>query len=188
MSGRCWPRADRNGPLGCALPGPVEPAGGPSTFLDGTYRWVGAPPVSEIIAMMTRSDPNTLSPATLEGMLKAGQAEQLARMMRDAGMIFPAFYELLVHEKWPVRLGAMVVMETLIEADPPLASQVAEGLWKRFDSASETVKGDLLYLFGEIGGEGAVEKIESVRQASSDPGLAEAAAEALRRISEKPSK
>ena len=35
--------------------------------------------------------------------------------MLDAQEIIPSIYELLIHDKWSVRLGAMVVMEEISE-------------------------------------------------------------------------
>ena len=41
----------------------------------------------------------------MEALLGDGRADLLARMMMGEGKIFPAFMDMLVHEKWPVRLG-----------------------------------------------------------------------------------
>ena len=59
--------------------------------------------------------------------------------------------DLLTHPKWPVRLGAMVAMEALIESDPALSRTIVPLLMKRFDAFDEQTKGDALYILGEAG-------------------------------------
>ena len=150
----------------------------PTLLLDEQFRWTGAVPLDEIINTVITRDPSSLGAASLENILKEGQAGRLAAMMLDAEQIFPAFYDLLIHNKWPVRLGAMVVMEEIAAKNRALASSVIDFLWDRFQLLPDQIKGDILYLFGEIGdrrteswlnevlaGEYDAEVIESVKEA-----------------------
>ena len=150
----------------------------PTLLLDEQFRWTGAVPLDEIINTVITRDPSSLGAASLENILKEGQAGHLAAMMLDAEQIFPAFYDLLIHNKWPVRLGAMVVMEEIAAKNRALASGVIDFLWDRFQLLPDQIKGDILYLFGEIGdrrteswlnevlaGEYDAEVIESVKEA-----------------------
>jgi hypothetical protein len=83
-------------------------------------------------------------------MIADGNASLLSKMMLEKNMIFPALMDLLVHPKWPVRLGAMVALETIAEENSALAQKTMLPLWDRFDAVDDKVKGDILYLVGEI--------------------------------------
>jgi len=96
--------------------------------------------------------------------------------MLDGKTIFPAFYDLIIHDKWPVRLGAMVVMEEIADHNPALASQVIDFLWGRFHQQPE---GDILYLLGEIKDRRAVSWLKEVLGGEYNEEVKEAAEEAM---------
>ena len=106
-------------------------------------------------------------------------------MMIKAQQIFPAFYDLLTHDKWPVRLGAMVAMEEIARQAPDLAENAIDPLWKRFEKAGHQIKGDILYLFGEIGAQREIPWLKEVVKGDYDDEIKEAAEEALEKLSEK---
>lgn len=155
----------------------------PTLILEGQFRWTGEFELNEIVEMMANRDPSVLGPVSLEMMLKEGKAGKLSEMMLDKGEIFPAFYEVLTHPKWPVRLGAMVVMDELIENNHDLAVQTLELLWERFYQVDDRVKGDLLYIFGQIAQKEMVPRLEAIRNGDYDAEIIEAAQEALEKIS-----
>ncbi len=103
-------------------------------------------------------------------------------MMLDAQKIFPAFYDLLTHEKWPVRLGAMVVIEEIAGKSPGMASAAIDPLWNRFDRVADQIKGDILYLFGEIGDRRSISWLEEIITGEFDAEVKEAAKEALEKL------
>ena len=103
-------------------------------------------------------------------------------MMLEKVQIFPAFYEVLAHPKWPVRLGAMVVMEELIENNRDLAARMLEPLWERFNKVDNPVKGDLLYLFGQLKRTECVPLLQAILKGDYDSEVQEAAQEALDKI------
>ncbi len=154
----------------------------PTVLLDDQFRWTGLLPLEDLIDAINSRDPASLGTASLENILKAGQAGRLAAMMAAAGKIFPAFYELLVHEKWPIRLGAMVVMEEIAGGNPALASEVLTFLWDRFQGAPDPIKGDILYMFGEIGNRRAVSWLNHVLTGEYDSEVQAAAGEALEKL------
>ena len=154
----------------------------PTLILEGQYRWTGNIQVNEIVDIMASRDPRFLGPASLEMMLKEGRASKLAEMMLEKLEIFPAFYEVLVHPRWPVRLGAMVVMEELIGKNPDLAFQSLEPLWQRFFKVDNRVKGDLLYIFGEMRRKEIIPKLETVLNSEEDAEVKESAREALYKL------
>jgi hypothetical protein len=155
----------------------------PTLILEDQFRWTGTFQLNEIIEMVVNRDPSVLGPASLEMMLKEGKAGQLAKMMLDKAEIFPAFYDLLIHAKWPVRLGAMVVMEEIIEKNPDLAIQTIKPLWQRFDQTDNRVKGDLVYILGQIAPKETTPLLASILKGEYEAEVKEAAREALEQLS-----
>ena len=151
----------------------------PTLILEDQFRWTGTFQPDEIVEMMVNRDPSVLGPASLEMMLKEGRAGQLTEMMLKKAQIFPAFYELLTHTKWPVRLGAMVVIEEIIEKNPDLASQTINPLWRQFDKVDNRVKGDLVYILGQMSPEETTPLLEGILNGEYEAEVKEAAKEAL---------
>jgi hypothetical protein len=154
----------------------------PTVVLDDGFRWTGQLRVEEIVDVLIHRDPAGLAPSTLARMLKEGDASRLASMMLERKEIFPAFLGLLVSKSWPVRMGAMVVMEELSEKDPTLALQTAEPLWDRFDEADDTIKGDLLYVLGGLESPEMIQRLRNVQNGPFSPDVKEAATEAIQKI------
>lgn len=154
----------------------------PTILLDDQFRWTGSIPLEEIINTIDTRDPASLGAASLESIIKDGRAGHLADMMLASQKIFPALYDLLTHDKWPVRLGAMVVMEEIAAQNPAVAFEAINPLWDQFDAVPNQVKGDILYLFGEIGAPGTISRLETVLAGSFDMEVKEAAQEALEKI------
>jgi HEAT repeat protein len=115
-------------------------------------------------------------------MLKEGNASRLASMMLEREEIFPAFLGLLLSKSWPVRMGAMVVMEELAESNPALARRTIGPLWDRFDEADDAVKGDLLYVFGELKSAETLPRLREIQAGPSAADVREAAAEAVEKV------
>jgi hypothetical protein len=153
----------------------------PTLILDSQFRWTGTVKIQEVVETMIHRDPSRLEADTMMSMIADGNAGLLSTMMLEKDMVFPAFVELLVHPKWPVRLGAMVTLETIAEEKPALAQKMVAPLWDRFDAADEKVKGDILYLVGEVDTGDSAGRILDVlnRKADYDAEIIEAAEEAL---------
>jgi hypothetical protein len=154
----------------------------PTILLDEQFRWTGSVPLQEIIDAINTRDPASLGTLSLENILKQGQAGRLATMMLDAGQIFPAFYDLLIHPKWPVRLGAMVVMEEIAARNRAMTAEVINSLWEGFCRQPDQVKGDILYMFGEIGDRRTTAWLEEVLAGNYNAEVKEAAKEALEKM------
>ena len=153
----------------------------PTLVMDSQFRWTGTVSILEVIDVMIHRDPSRLESDTLMNMIADGNAGLLAQMMLEKGMIFPALLDLLVHPKWPVRLGAMVALETVAAEKPALAQKMAAPLWDRFDVVDDKVKGDILYLVGEIDTGASLGRIQDIlnRKADYDVEIIEAADEAF---------
>jgi alkyl hydroperoxide reductase subunit AhpF len=154
----------------------------PTVILDDQYRWTAAVQIPEVVDMILNRDPSRLSAASLQDMINEGDAGRVAEMMLDSGKLIPAFLELLVHEKWPVRLGAMVVFETLAVENYKLVARAGGFLWESFSQAEDTVKGDILYLMGKSGDAGVIPKLEAVLYGPYSTDVREAASEALEEL------
>jgi glutaredoxin len=151
----------------------------PTVILDNQFRWTGRVDIAEVVTLMLERDPVNLSADALKGMIEDGNAVGVAGMMAERQMIFPAFIELLAHPRWPVRLGAMVAFESLVEIEPELAAQVVEPLKTVFTDADHTVKGDLLYVLGASGNRAVLPFLLQVRDGEIDREVRSAADEAV---------
>ena len=151
----------------------------PTVLLDDQFYWTGSIQIEEIVDMILNRDPSRLSASSLKAMFEEGGAVEVAGMMLDNGKIFPALMELLIHKKWPVRLAAMMVFETLAEENNMLVHHTIPYLWDSFLTAEDTVKGDILYLLGKSGDKGIIPKLETVLNGPYGVDVKEAAEEAV---------
>jgi hypothetical protein len=157
----------------------------PTILFDEGYRWTGNIDLEELVDAMIHRDPANLQASTIEHMITHGEASQVAELMRANGRIFPHFLELLFHEKWSVRLGAMVVMEEMIETDIGLVVPVVDALWAGSKTADDSVKGDIYYLLGEAADETMILNLQTTLSASPGKELKEVIEEAIERIEER---
>jgi len=151
----------------------------PTVVLDDQFYWTGSIQMEELVDMILNRDPSRLSAPSLKAMFEEGGAVEVAEMMLDSGKIFPAFMELLIHKKWPVRLAAMVAYETVAEENQTLVHHTIPYLWDCFLTAKDTVKGDILYLLGKSGDKRIIPKLETVLNGPYGADVKEAAEEAL---------
>ncbi len=155
----------------------------PTVLLDDQFRWTSSVQLPEVVDMILNRDPTRLSASSLRNMFNEGDALRVANMMLASGKLIPAFLELLVHEKWPVRLAAMVAFEALVENNNRLVAQINEYLWDTFPLTADTVKGDILYLMGKSGDTDVIPKLKTILSGDYPSVLKEAAREALEEIS-----
>ncbi|MDY6903268.1 MAG: thioredoxin family protein [Thermodesulfobacteriota bacterium] len=151
----------------------------PTVILNNDFRWSGQVDMNEILDVAVSGADADFGVDTLKAIVEAGNAETVAKMMLDKDVLYSAFIDLLVDEKWSVRLGAMVVFEYLNESSVALAGQVVEALWERFDNVDDSVRGDILHLYGESGRQDALEKVRTVLKGDYAEEIQEAAREAL---------
>jgi hypothetical protein len=157
----------------------------PTLILDDQFRWTGPVDTAEILKMAIDRDPARLSADSLRQLIEAGQAPRVANMMIERNQLFPALIELLVEEKWSIRLGAMVTVEYLAAETGPLAHQLVEPLWERFEEIGTQAQGDVAYIFGLIHSDGAVHHLRQIVAATKTDDVREAALEALAGMAQK---
>jgi len=158
----------------------------PTLILNGKFRLTGTITLDEILRILHRSDPSLLDTDTLLRMLKEGQAGLLAKMMGEKNMVFRGFLPLLVHPEWNVRLGAMVVVETLAEISPSLAGELLDTVWDSILRADSRVQGDFLHLVGQLGDSRWVSRMEDLARLNPDPEVREVFVETLELLRKRP--
>jgi hypothetical protein len=151
----------------------------PTVLLADGHRFTGQVGEDEVIDGIINRDPARMGAETFARMINAGDAGGLAEMMLKRGQVFPGFVELLSSELFSLRLGAMVAMEEMGEANPALALEALEILWGRMDKAGPSAKGDMVYLIGKLGNETWRPSLERLLRDVSSPELGEAIKDAL---------
>ncbi|MBF0257454.1 MAG: thioredoxin family protein [Desulfamplus sp.] len=155
----------------------------PSLILDNGFRWTGSVNPEEVADIIANRDLSSLSTSSLKSILEEGKAQWIARQMLDYKTMFPGFTALITHETWSVRLGAMVVIETIAEKSPELALTIAPELLGRFKDVADTpTQGDILYALGEIGDKSVRKDIIQLMNDISHPEVMEAAQAAVESI------
>jgi len=156
----------------------------PTVMLDTDFRWTGTVDMNELTDTIINRDPVKLGPKTLRSFIDDGRASDLAQMMIKAQTVFPALIDLITHDLWSIRLGAMVAAEEIAWEDRPLAGTMIPALEKRFTEVNETVQGDILHVIGETGGPTEVPFLENIVADAANEELREAARDALDSIRE----
>lgn len=157
----------------------------PTLMYGDSFRWTGTINVQEVLTVLSRQSSTELGSDALVRMLKEGDAVPLARMMLEAGKIFPGFVQVLIHPEWSVRLGAMVVLEQLAEEQPALPAAVLQPLWSLRSRMDLSQLGDLVYLIGEHGSGEWLPRLESMLEEDVPDELADAAGEAIGQLRER---
>ena len=154
----------------------------PTLILDDQFRWTGTVDLNELLNTIQHRDPTQLSAETLAAMISDGNAYGLSEMMLKQGCIFPGFIDLLTHEAFSIRLGAMAAAEEIAERRISLAVQMAALLAERFEQQSDAVKGDILYIIGASGDDRSIDFLKKISTGEYSKEVKEAAAEALEEI------
>lgn len=151
----------------------------PTLIYDDAVRWSGQFDLTSAMEVVAGRPPEELSPEALRAMLEEGGASAIAAMVAEAGKPFASLTTLLAHEKWPVRLGAMVVMETLAETHPAIVSQTASALLADHAILSPAALGDIVYVAGLSGDPIHATALGKILEGPCDDALREALTEAL---------
>ena len=151
----------------------------PCLILDNDFRWTGSVSAEEVHKMICDRDPATLSVESLKNILEQGDASWITHQMIETGKIFDSVIQLLIHETWSVRLGAMVIVEELAEANPGLAADLCSPLMQIYGQKDTTVQGDILYALGEAGSLDIIEWINAQIPEMDHPDLIESANDAI---------
>jgi thiol-disulfide isomerase/thioredoxin len=154
----------------------------PTLIMDDSLRWTGSVDLDEVFRVIGHRDPLKIGTASLKSMIVNGDAYQLAEMMIRAKKIFPAFVDLLAHNEFSVRLGAMAAAEELVEKHPHIAAQLVDPLMERFENQGESVQGDILYILGRAGDQHVIPFLKQFLSLPYSKEVRESAEEALEMI------
>jgi hypothetical protein len=152
------------------------------TVVFDEFRWTGSFHLEEVVDVLANRNTEELSPATIRNLIQNGSASQVAQLMLENNMIFPSLIDLLIEDKWPVRLGAMVAFEEIIENDSDLAAQVIPILWKRLPTLDDQIKGDMIYLIGEAGTPETIPRLQGLSNESVNADFNNVVQEAIANI------
>ncbi|MCP3951913.1 MAG: hypothetical protein GY697_06800, partial [Desulfobacterales bacterium] len=97
-----------DGTLFTEMAGDAQIKAVPTVILDTDFRWTGSVDMAELTETIINRDPVKLGPRTLRSFIDDGRASDLAQMMITANAVFPALIDLITHDLWSIRLGAMV--------------------------------------------------------------------------------
>jgi hypothetical protein len=151
----------------------------PTLILEDQLRWSGSIDLADVVRQCIQRDPVGMSAAGLRQILEAGKASRAAAMMIEHNRIFPALIALLTHERWSVRLGAMVTVEYLSDEAPDLAAELVNPLWCDFASLTEPVQGDVVQVLGQIKSDAALLCLQKIASGDFAETVRQAAAEEL---------
>lgn len=151
----------------------------PTIILDDQFRWSGNLQLKELLTMSLERDPAQLSSASLRQIIEDGDAQRVANMMAESDQVFTALIELLTHERWSVRLGAMVAAEYLADQAPSLALELSDQLWSCFSDIAEQTQGDVLHVIGQVKSKKTRSYLEKVISGNYDETVKEVASEIL---------
>ena len=151
----------------------------PLLIMDGQFRWSGLPDLDEVLTIGLKRNSRLISADALRRIIEAGDAGHAAKMMIDSNNIFPALIPLLTHEKWSVRLGAMVTVEYLADEAPALADRLIGPLWKDFRRYAAPIQGDVTHVLGSIGSDKAQSVLKKIAAGPFEEEVVGAAKEAL---------
>lgn len=112
-------------------------------------------------------------------MIKEAHAYKLADMMIKDGIIYKDFLSVLWDDKWPLRLGAMVVLEDIFEKKPLLIKTVIKEIETRLVDNDMRNRCDAAFLIGNIGGKDSIPALEAAIAAEEKGIFIECAEEAI---------
>ncbi|MCP3923103.1 MAG: hypothetical protein GY714_11010 [Desulfobacterales bacterium] len=153
----------------------------PTVIVDD-LRWTGELKFAEILDFILNIPPKEMSSESLSRMLKDGEASKVADYMLEEGFIFQSFMELLINDKWSIRLGAIVVIEDIAERSPDIAKMVLPYLFDNFYDMIDQVKGDILYVVGKAGTREMLPELYKILEKVENEELISTAEEAIEEI------
>lgn len=156
----------------------------PTLILDDDFRWTGDIRMPEVLEAIRHRDPIQMTATSLENMIQEGNAGKLADIMVKKNKMIASFPQMLIHEKWHLRLGAMVAMEIIIQQNRELAVQILKFFQNSISQLQDTIIGDLIYLYGETGEKEFIPLLNSLTT-SQNPDIQSMAKEAIDRIYER---
>jgi hypothetical protein len=149
----------------------------PTLIIDGAHTVVGPISTPELVGLLEqRREPGFLATA-LASMLEAGRLSEIGPLLQsDDGAT--ALATIMRDGSMQQKMGLMLAVEELLEAEPHGLDGAAKELIPLLSSEVPTVRGDVADLLGKIGTPGARDALSRLLE-DDNPDVREAAEEAL---------
>lgn len=134
----------------------------PTVIIQEDYFLVGSEAKEKLVEWVKKAAIGQYDADVYKAILKEARAEKLVNRFAKEKEIPKDFLDLLVDPEWPSRLGAMVVLESLVEIAPRLIEKAIPRLLDFLRIADERNKGDVLFLLGLIGDETVLPKLQDI--------------------------
>ncbi|MGQ9796883.1 thioredoxin family protein [Desulfosoma sp.] len=131
----------------------------PTILFGEDFRWTGRVNLAHVLEVVCRNESTELSAAAAIRLLKEGKAQELSRLMLSSSNPWRDFPAVLTRAEWSVRLGALVVLEELVDKDPLKAQAYLPLLWNNMDELPAAVQGDVVYATGIVGDPAWTERV-----------------------------
>ncbi len=134
----------------------------PTVIIQEDYFLVGSEAKEKLVEWVKKAAIGQYDADVYRAILKEARAEELIKRFAREKEIPKDFLDLLVDPEWPSRLGAMVVLESLVEIAPRLIEKAIPRVLDFLRIADERNKGDILFLLGLIGDETVLPRLEDI--------------------------
>lgn len=133
----------------------------PTTIINEKLFLSGVIPEDDLSEWVSKATRKRFSRDDLIKMIKDQNAYKLADMMIEDGTISKEFLSVLWDDKWPLRLGAMVVLEDIYEKKPALIKTVIKDIERHLFDNDLRNRCDAAFLIGNIGGKDSIDALKS---------------------------
>jgi alkyl hydroperoxide reductase subunit AhpF len=152
----------------------------PTTIIDGGLTIVGQVSAAQLVDRVVKSVEGNSLTAVLDSMIQAGRAEDAATILcaeRRPEAILPLYKA----REFSLRMGALVVLEAVLEQNPRILDPIVPDLAALLEHEEVGLRGDTAELLGKIGNPAAAPALRKALE-DPDPDVREAVEEALESI------
>jgi alkyl hydroperoxide reductase subunit AhpF len=149
----------------------------PTTIINDGLTLIGRLTAQDLAGHLLRLDEGSSLTPILESMIKGGRAEDAGELICAKGQP-EAILPIYVSKEFSVRMGALVVLEEVLDKNPRLLDSIVDELTSLLFQEETALRGDTAELLGKIGNPAAIPALRKAAE-DQDPDVQEAAEEAL---------
>jgi len=153
-------------------------ASAPTTVINDRVQIVGAVNEKELLNWIYKALSEEGLPDVVASLLTIGNSGKALEIITEENRP-DLLIDLMGRSEFTVRLGAMVVIESLQQTAPERIPRLVPGLIKLLDSDMVNIRGDAAFMLGKIGDPRAIEPLRRLVPGEQNPDLREIAKEAL---------
>ncbi|MEW5949396.1 MAG: thioredoxin family protein [Thermodesulfobacteriota bacterium] len=150
----------------------------PTTVINDRVQIVGAVNEKELLNWIYKALSEEGLPDVLASLLTIGNSGKALEIITEEDRP-DLLSDLMGRPEFTVRLGAMVVIESLQQTAPGRIPRLVPGLIKLLDSDMVNIRGDAAFMLGKIGDPRAIEPLRRLVPEEQNPDILEIAREAL---------